>query len=44
VLQLQGNSQLIPAENLVEGQWNMVLDWQFQGEAYRIERGLRVIK
>lgn len=43
-LQLQGNSQLIPAENLVEGQWNMVLDWQFQGEAYRIERGLRVIK
>tara|TARA_B110000285_G_C14846707_1_gene477969 strand:- start:8 stop:472 length:465 start_codon:yes stop_codon:yes gene_type:complete len=43
-LRLQENSQLIPAENLVEGQWNMVLNWTFQEKNYRIERGLRVIK
>ncbi len=43
-LNLQGNNQLIPTENLVEGQWNMVLSWRYQGETYRIERGLYVIK
>ena len=41
-LQLQGSQMRIPASQLVEGRWNLVVDWEFQGLTYRIEQGINL--
>ncbi len=41
-LQLQENYMLIPASQLVGGRWNVVLEWEFQEQTYRIEQGIQM--
>ncbi len=40
-ISLSNQNLLIPDNRLLDGRWNLIIDWQYQGTSYRFKRDIR---